>query len=138
MKYTTLTYYLPIIRSLPLPPDCQVIKIECNNIGLITDYLYNLTHNTYENDESLFDLCVLQDTAYYLSQIKAGLLYIYCLRCKEHVYGIYYFKNTYTEYEDIEGKVLMFSTSLKNITNDELFCSGFINSMHQILKEKNN
>lgn len=135
VKYNSITYYLPIIKPLKLLPNCLIVKIGDTNISILTDFLYNLTHNTYENNNSIFDICVLQDTAYYLSQINAGLLHIYCIQHREHVYGVYFFKNTYTEYEDIEGKVLMFSTSIKNISNNSLFYSGFINCIYHILKE---
>ena len=138
VKYNTFTYYIPVLHPIALPPDCELIRIESTNINILTDYLYNMTHNDYENVENMFDMCVLQDTAYYLSQIKAGILHVYCLRHKEHVYGIYFFKNTYTEYEDIEGNVLMFSTSIKNISDNNVYYSGFINSMCKILKEKQN
>jgi hypothetical protein len=136
VKYNSITYYIPVIQPLQLLPDCLIIKIGHTNISMLTDFLYNLTHNSYENSENMFDLCILQDTAYYLSQIKAGILHVYCLQCKEHVYGVYFFKNTYTEYEDIEGNVLMFSSSIKNIPDNNLFYSGFINSVYHIMKEK--
>ena len=97
-----------------------------------------MTHNNYENTENMFDICIMQDTSYYLSQIKAGIIHIFCLRQKEHVYGLYFFKNTYTEYEDIEGKVLMFSASIKNMNDNNVYYSGFINSMYKVLKEKQN
>jgi len=138
VKYNTSTYYLPVLHPISLPPDCELIKIESMNIHILTDYLYNMTHNNYDNVENMFDMCVLQDTAYYLSQINAGIQHIYCLRHKEHVYGIYFFKNTYTEYEDIEGKVLMFSMSIKNISDNNVYYSGFINSMCKIINEKQN
>jgi len=138
VKYNTSTYYLPVLHPISLPPDCELIKIESTNIHILTDYLYNMTHNNYDNVENMFDMCVLQDTAYYLSQINAGIQHIYCLRHKERVYGIYFFKNTYTEYEDIEGKVLMFSMSIKNISDNNVYYSGFINSMCKIINEKQN
>ena len=138
VKYDTSTYYLPVLHPISLPPDCELIKIDSTNIHILTDYLYNMTHNNYDNVENMFDMCILQDTSYYLSQIKAGIQHIYCLRHKEHVYGIYFFKNTYTEYEDIEGKVLMFSMSIKNISDNNVYYSGFINSMCKIIIEKQN
>jgi hypothetical protein len=134
VKYNTYTYYIPSIQQHKLPPEFLVVPIESSNIHILTDYLYNLTHISYNNTDSLFDICILQDTSYYLSQIKAGLIYIYCLRRRSHIYGIYFFKNTYTEYEDIEGNMLMFSTSIKNITNNDMFYMGFINSMYHLLK----
>lgn len=135
VKYNTLSYYIPPIHSYKLPPEFQVVPIESNNIHILTDYLYSLTHTSYNTVDSLFDMCILQETSYYLSQIKAGLVHIYCLRHKEHVYGIYFFKNTYTEYEDIEGSMLMFSTSIKNINNNEVFYTGFLNSLFHLLKK---
>ena len=138
VKYNTSTYYIPILHQVSLPTDCELIKIDPTNIHILTDYLYDMTHNHYENTENMFDMCILQDTSYYLSQIKAGITHIYCLRQKKHVFGIYFFKNTYTEYEDIEGNVLMFSSSIKNTSDNNVYYSGFINSMYKILKQKQN
>ena len=135
VKYNSIVYYIPIIKQSKLPTGCLIIKIDHSNISILTDFLYNLTHNTYENSNNMFDLCILQDTAYYLSQIKTGMLHVYCLQCKSHTYGVYVFKNTYTEYEDIEGNMLMFSSSIKNISDNNVFYSGFLNSIYQILKE---
>ena len=138
VEYNTLTYYIPVLHPIALPSDCELIKIESTNLHILTDYLYNMTHNTYDTDITMFDICIMQDTSYYLSQIKSGILHVYCLRHKEHVYGFYFYKNTYTEYEDIEGNVLMFSTSIKNISDNHVYYSGFINSMCKIMKEKQN
>jgi len=138
VEYNTLTYYIPVLHPIALPSDCELIKIEATNLHILTDYLYNMTHNTYDTDITMFDICIMQDTSYYLSQIKSGILHVYCLRHKEHVYGFYFYKNTYTEYEDIEGNVLMFSTSIKNISDNHVYYSGFINSMCKIMKEKQN
>jgi len=134
VKYNMLTYYIPPVHSHKLPPEFIIVPISPSNINILTDYLYNLTHISYNNVESLFDICILQDTSYYLSQIKAGTIHIYCLKHREHVYGIYFFKNTYTEYEDIEGNALMFSASIKNTNNNDVFYVGFLNSMHHLLK----
>lgn len=137
VKYNTITYDIPNLLFYKLPPEFQVIQVESSNIAIMTDYLYNLTHSNYNTNEHMFDMCILQDTSYYLSQIKAGNMYIYCLQHREHTYGIYFFKNTYTEYEDIEGKVLMLSTSIKNVNNNEVFYIGFLRSMYHLLKKNN-
>lgn len=135
VKYNTTTYDIPNILFYKLPPGFQVIQIVSSNIAIITDYLYNIIHNNYDNNEHMFDICIIQDASYYLSQIKAGNMIIYCLQHREHIYGVYFFKNTHTEYEDIEGKVLMFSSSIKNVNNNELFYIGFLRSMYHLLKK---
>ena len=134
VKYNTLTYHIPAIQTHKLPPEFRIVPIGSSNINILTDYLYNLTHISYNNTESLFDMCILHDTSYYLSQIKAGIVHIYCLQHREHVYGIYFFKNTYNEYENIEGNMLMFSASIKNTNNTDVFYVGFLNSMKHLLK----
>ena len=134
VKYNTSTYDIPNILFYKLPPGFQVIQIESSNIAIITDYLYNLIHGNHSNNHCMFDLCIIQDISYYLAQIKSGNMYIYCLQHREQIYGVYFFKNTHTEYEDIEGKVLMFSTSIKNINNNEVFYTGFLRSMYHLLK----
>lgn len=135
VKFNTTTYNIPNVLFYKLPSGFQVIQIESSNVNVITDYLYNLTHNNYNNNEHIFDICIIQDTSYYLSQVKSGNMYIYCLQHREHIYGVYFFKNTHTEYEDIDGKVLLFSTSIKNVNNNEVFYIGFLRSMYHLLKK---
>ena len=82
VKYKTVSYYIPVLRFTELPPDFQIIRIESSNISVLTDYLYNITHNNYKDVENMFDFCILQDTSYYLSLINKGIIHIYCLKMK--------------------------------------------------------
>jgi len=104
---------------------------------MLTDFLYNQTHTTYENMPCLFDICIMQDTAYYLSLVKRGLMHIYCMYCKEQVYGLYFYKDTTSQYEYVDGTAVQLVSSIMNTTNDLLFNAGFLHSISQLTKYKN-
>ena len=137
VRYQTNTYYIPKINESVLPAHFIVARIEDTNKDMLTDFLYNQTHTTYENMPCLFDICIMQDTAYYLSLVKRGLMHIYCMYCKEHVYGLYFYKDTTSQYEYVDGTAVQLVSSIMNTTNDLLFNAGFLHSISQLTKYKN-
>jgi len=137
VRYQTNTYYIPKINESVLPAHFIVARIEDTNKDMLTDFLYNQTHTTYENLPCLFDICIMQDTAYYLSLVKKGLMHIYCMYCKEQVYGLYFYKDTTSQYEYVDGTAVQLVSSIMNTTNDLLFNAGFLHSISQLTKYKN-
>ena len=138
VKYKTITYYYDSLKPFTLPQHFILSNIDNTNLHLLTDFLYNQTHTIYDTKPCLFDLCILQNASYYNSLIKKGIIYIYCLRNREQIHGFYFFKNTYTEYDDMEGDSLQLYASIMNTSSRLLFYNGFHNSVYQILKNKNN
>jgi len=61
-------------------------------------------------------------------------MYIYCLKSEGHLYGLYFFKDTKTQYDDIEGNTLQCIASVMNSESDEIFYSGFLHSLEAINK----
>ena len=137
VKYQTNTYYIPKLIEPTLPAHFIVARIEDTNKDMLTDFLYSQMHTTYEALPCFFDICVMQDTSYYLSLVNRGLMHIYCLYYKEHVYGLYFYKDTASQYEDVEGTAIQLTSSIMNTTNDSLFNAGFLHSICQLTKYKN-
>tara|TARA_A200000159_G_C7097793_1_gene245304 strand:- start:226 stop:603 length:378 start_codon:yes stop_codon:yes gene_type:complete len=68
--------------------------------------------------------------------VKQKLLYIYCLRNREHVLGFYFFKDAKMYYEELEGNTLQFIGSVMNCLQPTVFYNGFLHSLRHILKKE--
>jgi hypothetical protein len=134
ISYNSDTYYLRKNKLPILPSTFQVLPINEKNIDIITDFLDIQTHLRFDNQPCLFDICITQHSGYYLSLINDKQLHIYCLKSEGQVFGLYFFKDTKTQYEDIEGNTLQLVGSVMNSTDDTLFYTGFLHSLDMINK----
>lgn len=132
--YNSMTYYLRRNNPPDLPPDFQVIQLNSENIDILTDFLNIQTNIRFDNQPCLFDICITQHSGYYLSLINDKQLHVYCLRREGQIYGLYFFKDTKTQYDDIEGNTLQCIGSVMNSEDDGLFYSGFLHSLERINK----
>ena len=57
------------------------------------------------------------------------------MRSEGHVYGLYFFKDTKTQYDDIEGNTLQLVGSVMNSDAEDLFYSGFLHGLDAINKK---
>tara|TARA_B110000208_G_C11536968_1_gene346493 strand:+ start:138 stop:548 length:411 start_codon:yes stop_codon:yes gene_type:complete len=69
------------------------------------------------------------------SLLKQRLLYIYCLKKGEHVYGYYFFKDAKMYYEEVDGNTLQLTCSVMNCLSPTIFYSGYLHSIRDILKK---
>ena len=134
ISYQSDTFYLRKSKLPILPNAFHVLPINDKNIDIITDFLDIQTHLRFDNQPCLFDICITQHSGYYLSLINDNQLHIYCLRSEGQVYGIYLFKDTKTQYEDIEGNTLQLVGSVMNSTDEAIFFTGFLYSLNMINK----
>jgi len=134
ISYQSDTFYLRKSKLPILPNAFHVLPINDKNIDIITDFLDIQTHLRFDNQPCLFDICITQHSGYYLSLINDKQLHIYCLRSEGQVYGIYLFKDTKTQYEDIEGNTLQLVGSIMNSTDEAIFFTGFLYSLNMINK----
>lgn len=133
-RYNSETFYLRKNKLPILPKTFHVLQINNENIDILTDFLDIQTHLRFDNQPCLFDICITQHSGYYLSLINDKQLHIYCLRSEGQIYGLYFFKDTKTQYDDIEGNTLQCIASVMNSESDENFYSGFLHSLDTINK----
>jgi len=128
-KYFTYTFHLRNIQFNKLPKDFEVVLINNENMDMIFDFLY-----LQENIETRhFDILVLPEFGNIVSMIKQKLLYACCLRKGLDVFGVYFIKDSKTQFEDIEGNTLQCIGSITNCESNQLFYLGFLHSLKQIL-----
>jgi hypothetical protein len=132
LEYKTDTYYLRNILFPALPPHYQAVRVYKENLHVLTDFIYLITKI---DTGDMFDICVLPDIGSILSQIKHSLLYVYALQRGEHTFGLYFFKDMKTQYEDIEGNTLQCCASVMNMKDEPLFYLGYLHSIQNIIKQ---
>jgi hypothetical protein len=127
-KYTSYTYYIRPI-TLPLLPKYHVITmITKENIDLLYNFIIGLTKN------QLFDIQTFYSLSSIISQIKIKCFYIYMLCVSKEVYSIYIFKDAFTYYENLEsGNTINLIASVNNCTSINIFYTGFLHSLKDII-----
>jgi len=128
--YTTITFYLRNIHFPSLPPHHEVLQITEENLDIVVDYLHLLESTT---NQTLFCISIITNIGNIISQLKQKLLFIYCLRSRQTVLGIYFLKDSKMRYEDIDGNSLQLTCSISNTTSTRLFYLGFLHGLKQLI-----
>jgi hypothetical protein len=136
LEYPTYVFHLRNITFPPLPTHFHTTYIDLEHITILTDFLYVQTHLDLEKSSKHFNIMVISDMGNLIAQIKQGILYAYCLRNGEHVYGFYFIKDAKMQYEDIEGHTLQCVGSIMNCDSASVFYQGFLHSLYDIIKTK--
>lgn len=132
IEYKSYTYYLQPIRMHRLPKHCIIIRIVKENISILFDFLENLQKPEYP---SLFPFYAYPGISNIQVLIESGQMYVYCLKQKEHIYGMYFMKKTYMTYEDLNnGNAIQLVASINNSNLPEVFVDGFMHSFADLLK----
>lgn len=129
-KYISYTFYLRNIHVRPLPPHFTMIRIFKENLDILSDFLYLISHS----EKHLFSFCAIPDLGSLTSLINSTNLFVYCLKRGEHIYGMYFVKDMKTQYEELNGGTLQCIGSVMNSNSPSLFTQGFIHCMREILK----
>ncbi len=133
VKYNTYTYKLRNNRVNPLPHHHFIVELEDTKVDVLIDFLYS--NNDYCMKTKLYDILIFPDIGNVCDMIKQKLLYVYCLRNKQNVYGFYFFKDAKMYYEELEGNTLHFIGSIMNCLQPTIFYSGYLNSLKHLLKK---
>jgi len=133
VQYNTHTYKLRNHKISPLPIHYHCVNINSENIDLFIDFFY--TNNDYCSKTEIYKHMVFPDIGNIHSLLKQRLLYIYCLKKGEHVYGYYFFKDAKMYYEEVDGNTLQLTCSVMNCLSPTIFYSGYLHSIRDILKK---
>ncbi len=136
IEYNTYVFYLRNLTFNPLPPHFHITHVDFEHTDILTDFLYEQTHLDLDLSKKHFDIMALSDMGNLIALINQSLLYAYCLRNGEHIYGFYFIKDAKMQYEDIEGDTIQLVGSVMNCDSIRLFYNGFLHSMHHIIKKQ--
>ena len=144
VEYKTFTFYLRDVKIPPLPPHCTVVRIFQENVGILSDFLYGISHPAYYQEtktpDSLFSICAFPEVAALTVLLKQNIWYIYALKRGDDILGLYFLKDAKTTYEDVEGgNLLECVSSVCNMTMSKTgtFFAGFLHAIRDIMNLKN-
>lgn len=136
-EFKTYMFNLRNIHFPPLPADFEVLEINSENIDILLDFLF-IQKNVVETSPFAFDIMTIPDVGNLVALIKRRLLYVFCLRNGDEIYGIYFIRDLKRQYEntehDSEINGLVCSASIANSDSLELFYLGYLHGLRQIIK----
>jgi len=120
----TIPFHFPFI----LPEHVLLINITATNLDIFIDFLEECKNT------KRFSVFLRTDISNLIGLIKSGILYVYCLKYFDTIYGVYIFRDTRSNYDDF-GSILQLVVSINNCSSQELFINGFFQSMNDIMKK---
>jgi hypothetical protein len=131
LKYQNHLFHLRPIHVPKLPDHFHIQRItHQSSLDVVADVL----HHKQEEVNSDLQAMVIPSMASIASLLQRELLYIYCLRQKDRIYGLYFLKDVKCQYEDIGGNTLQCMASIMHENNTNLFFLGFLHSLRSLLK----
>lgn len=131
VKYDTYLFRLSNNNNrIKLPPNVTCVRITKHNIDIIFDFLEKIRTGSLK-------FIAFPDINNILSLLNEDEYYIYCLCHGKDVLGYYFFKNSRTIYDDINGcsgSTLQVTGSYNNIKSNDLFFIGYQYAIHSIRK----
>jgi hypothetical protein len=133
-QYKSYTYYLRKISIKKLPDHFVLLRIFKENIDILHDIL-NMFSNSHI--EQPFNIYGVSSIGNLISMIENEIIYVFCLKKREHIYGIYFLKDSFTNYEDIEdGNAIQLIGSINNSSFIFIFYNGFQHALRELSKIK--
>ena len=137
VEFKTYTFNMRNIHFPPLPAHFEVLEINSENIDILLDFLF-IQKNMVETSPFAFDVMTIPDVGNLIAIIKRRLLYVFCLRNGEEIYGFYFIRDQKRQYEnpdnDSEINSLVCAASIANSDSLELFYLGYLHGLRQIIK----
>lgn len=128
-RFQTMYYKIPNMNNIPaLVNHFILIEINETNMNTFIEFLEE------SNNNQRFSIYARTDISNLIGLIKSGILYVYCLKRLDEIYGIYVFRDTRSNYENL-GSVLQLVCSICNTSSHDLFINGFLHSIKFILKK---
>ena len=135
VEFNVYTFYLRSIHFPRLPPHFEVVQINDENTDILLDFLHIKEKTAIETKLGGLEIMVIPDIGNIIALIKQRLLYVYVLRKKTDVYGVYFIKDAKMQFDDIEGNTLQCIGSINQMLDaNPLFYLGFLHGLHKIIK----
>lgn len=125
-RYYRLSNNINYYFEEKLPEHFVLIEIGSTNMNLLLDFLVK--------QRTRFSIFSITDITNLEGMILSGVLYVYCLKKMDEIYGVYIFRDTRTQYDDIGG-MLQLCCSIMNTTSTDLFTVGLLHSVGTIIKK---
>ena len=127
VKYTSYTFQIPTMKFDKLPEHCFMSQVDKTNFGDFVDFLY-----AFLKSSKVFKFAAIPDIGSLKKLIDSSNMYVYLLKKREHVLGMYAFKDAKVQYENDDGSAIQCIGSILNCNNIRLFYLGFLHSLQMI------
>lgn len=139
VRFRSATYPLRNLQIEALPPDFQLKLVRHNHH---THFVYDFLDQF--DTSHLFDAAAFVDKASIHELLAARQLFVGALIQKEQLYGLYFLKNANIKYDELEdigsgqvgGDTLHLVASFSNTESSDLFYTGFLHCMREVLKDR--
>ena len=125
--YNSYTFQIPMIKMNALPEHCIIVKTNKTNFTDFTDFLYKFLKNS-----KVFHFVSIPELGSLKNLIESDNLYVYLLKKREHVLGMYIFKDAKIQYENDSSCLIQCIGSILNCNNLDIFYNGFLHSLYNI------
>lgn len=132
IKHQSYVYdILKDVERPQLPLHFLIKEITYKNINILVDFI-----GTLRSKFSVFGITSLGNI---VEMLKAKILFVFCVYRKEEIHGVYFFRDSRTQYEIMgkNGPLLHFFGSIQNSNSQQLFYDGFLHTLGAILKTTN-
>ena len=127
--YNVHTYPLENIKKPPIK-NYTIERVIHNNVAILFDFLYNITHNTLQMP---FNVCIFPETNVLDGLIENGRIIVYALKYKSKILGMYFFKDPKICYDTNEDRNILECIGSILIHKDEsLFFGGLLHAIYDI------
>lgn len=138
VELDTTTFYIKEVKFPSLPANNVVTEINNDNFVLLDDSLKHMLNINTRSRTYNFNMIILSDITNVYNLIKTEQLFVYILRVEQQVLGLYFFKDTKLQHEKLDGNTLHFIGSIMNNNNPQVFYTGFLFALKNMLKKKKN
>jgi hypothetical protein len=133
VSYQNHLFYLRPVQVPKLPESFHTLQItKSSSLDVVADFLYTNPENMLLKFQSI----TLPDISSLASLLERELLYIFCLRNRDKIYGMYFLKDLKCQYDDIDGSTLQCIACVMTENQPDLFFLGFLHSLRNLLKKK--
>jgi hypothetical protein len=113
----------------------KVYKLNAQyKVVLITPQSFDILFHFIKQNKAKFDFTAMSHTSNIIELIKNKVLFIYILKRNDDIYGCYFFRNTFTTYDN-KPSFELFSSISK--CSEHLFYYGFTNAYYLVAKTLN-
>lgn len=134
IQYKTYTFALRNISVPNLPKNVELIGINNENLDIVFDFLHVQKTADFKYFPCMFDVFMVPDMGNLIAMIKQRVFYVFCLRRSKEVLGVYFLKDTKTQFEAADGGTLQLVGSIYNIQSIQTFYLGFLHSLKRVIK----
>lgn len=136
VEFQTFTFHIPFSSKVLLdesskfrmPKKFIIVRALIDNKNVISELL-----NTVSSLENGLLFCAAMDESNIIAMISAKTLFVFALKKKGKIFGVYCFRDMHTQYDEMEGSTVSLVASFCNTDSGELFFTGFVHALRELI-----